>query len=134
MPAPPPGAAGSAYIRLDYRLAMEIAVVGAAALLVLDAAGRVAHARVALTAVSPVCVLASAAGQRLQGTEPDGRAIAEAAEAAADVARPIGDVRAPAYYRAAMVPVVVRRALAPAVHRARGGAVPVPATLAMAVR
>lgn len=129
----PPAAAGrsgSAYVRLQYRRAMEIAVVGAAALVVLDEDGSVAEARIALTAVAPTIVAAPAAGAALSGREPSPDALGEAAKLAAQAAAPIDDVRASAAYRAAQVPVAVRRALEAAVARAQGGAgaVTVPAT------
>jgi CO/xanthine dehydrogenase FAD-binding subunit len=134
LPAPPPGAVGSAYYRLDYRLAMEIAVVGAAALIVLADDGRVAHAQAALTAVAPTCVTAPEVAAQLQGAVPDQEALRRAAQAATTVARPIDDIRAPAGYRHAMVPIAVHRALAAAVRRARGEPVPVPVTLTWAGR
>jgi len=118
VPSPPP-ASGSAYVRLEYRQTMEIAVVGAAALVTLDDSGRVADAKVALTAVAPTCVRASATEEALRGAEPSANALAQAAALAAEAARPIDDVRAPAAYRSAMVPVIVRRALERAVERAR---------------
>jgi CO/xanthine dehydrogenase FAD-binding subunit len=132
LPALPPGAAGSAYYRLDYRLAMEIAVVGAAALVVLADDGRVAHAQAALTAVAPTCVTAPQVAAQLQGAVPDQEVLLRAAQAAASVARPIDDIRAPADYRQAIVPIAVHRALTVAVRRARGENVPVPATLTWA--
>jgi len=118
VPSPPP-ASGSAYVRLEYRQTMEIAVVGAAALVTLDGSGRVADAKVALTAVAPTCVRASATEEALRGAEPSANVLAQAAALAAEAARPIDDVRAPAAYRSAMVPVIVRRALERAVERAR---------------
>ena len=118
VPSPPP-ASGSAYVRLEYRQTMEIAVVGAAALVTLDGSGHVADAKVALTAVAPTCVRASATEEALRGAEPSANVLAQAAALAAEVARPIDDVRAPAAYRSAMVPVIVRRALERAVERAR---------------
>lgn len=127
-PAAPPRS-GSAYVRLQYRRAMEIAVVGAAALVALAEDGTVAEARIALTAVAPTVVLAPpSAGAALVGRVPDTAALAEAAALAAAAAAPIGDVRASAAYRAAQVPVAVRRALAAALARARGdhAAAPVP--------
>jgi CO/xanthine dehydrogenase FAD-binding subunit len=112
-----PGA--SAYVRLEYRRAMEIAVVGAAALLVLDADGRIETARVALTAVAPTCVRALGAEAALRVREPSPDAFAEAAALAVDAAAPISDVRASDRYRRAQIPVVVRRALSLALERAR---------------
>lgn len=130
VPAPAPGRSGSAYVRLQYRRAMEIAVVGAAAFVVLDAEGRVAQARVALTAVAPTVLEAPAVGAALIGREPTADALAGAAALAAGAAAPIDDVRASAAYRLAQLPVAARRALEAAVARAQGGhaAVPVPAT------
>ena len=118
VPSPPP-ASGSAYVRLEYRQTMEIAVVGAAALVTLDGSGHVADAKVALTAVAPTCVRASATEEALRGAEPSANVLAQAAALAAEAARPIDDVRASAAYRSAMVPVIVRRALERAVERAR---------------
>ena len=127
LPAPPPRS-GSAYVRLQYRRAMEIAVVGAAALVTLTEDGTVAEARIALTAVAPTCILAPAAAAALVGRLPTADALADAARAAASAAAPLGDVRASAAYRAAQLPVAVRRALAAAVARAQGdhAAAPVP--------
>jgi CO/xanthine dehydrogenase FAD-binding subunit len=112
-----PGA--SAYARLEYRRAMEIAVVGAAALLALDDEGRIATARVALTAVAPSCARAPAVEAALAGQEPSVDAFAAAAALADEAAAPISVRRASERYRRAMVPVVVRRALERALARAR---------------
>ena len=129
VPPPAPGS-GSAYIRLEYRRAMEIAVVGAAALVTLTGDGRIAAARVALTAVAPTIVRAPASEAALEGALADATAFRAAGEAAADGASPIDDVRASADYRRAMLAVVVRRAVAAASARAARGAaaVPVPAS------
>jgi len=122
VPALPTGRVGSAYARLEYRRAMEIAVVGAAALLCLDDADRIADARIALTAVAPVCLRVPEAEQLLADERASTELFARAAEAAATAARPIDDVRASAGYRAAMVAVIVRRALERALERSRGAA------------
>ena len=50
----PPAGSGSAYVRLQYRRQMEIAVVGAAAYVELGDDGTIATARVAITALTPV--------------------------------------------------------------------------------
>jgi CO/xanthine dehydrogenase FAD-binding subunit len=124
--APPPGS-GSAYVRLQYRRAMEIAVVGAAALLVLDG-DVVREARIALTAVAPTCVRASAAEEALGGESLSEPALQAAARVATDAAAPITDVRADAGYRQSLVSVIAFRALLLAARRARGEQVPIPAT------
>jgi aerobic carbon-monoxide dehydrogenase medium subunit len=129
VPRPVPSS-GSAYIRLESRRAMEIAVVGAAALVTLDGDGRIAAARIALTAVAPTIVHAPEAEAGLVGALPAPDAFRAAGEAAAARARPIDDVRASADYRRAMLAVVVARAVAAACARAAGGpdAVQVPAS------
>lgn len=114
-----PNPGPSAYMRLEYRRAMEIAVVGAAALLVLDDRGRVATARVALTAVAPTCIRTPSAEAALENREPSEDVLAEAAGLAAEAASPISDVRASERYRRAQIPVVVRRTLERALARAR---------------
>jgi CO/xanthine dehydrogenase FAD-binding subunit len=127
LPAPAAGS-GSAYIRLEYRRAMEIAVVGAAALVTLDGDGRIAAARVALTAVAPTIIRAPEAESVLVGAAPEPAMYRAAGDAAAASARPIDDVRASAAYRRAMLAVVVARTVAAAVARARGEAIAIPAS------
>ena len=124
----PAAGSGSAYIRLEYRRAMEIAVVGAAALVTLSRDGRIAAARVALTAVAPTIVRAPDAEAALVGAAADGATFRTAGAAAAAAARPIDDVRASADYRRAMLAVVVARTLGAAAARARGEPIPIPAS------
>jgi CO/xanthine dehydrogenase FAD-binding subunit len=123
---------GSAYVRLEYRRQMEIAVVGATAVVRLDG-DRIADARVAITALAPTIRRVPEAEAALIGSAGD-RAAAEAAGAAAATASaPISDVRGSLGYRRAMAAVITRRAVTAAVARARGGAaaVPVPASPAL---
>ena len=130
VPAAPAGS-GSAYVRLEYRRAMEIAVVGAAALITLTADGpstRIVSARIALTAVAPTIVRASTAEAAVAGATADRDACRAAGAAAAAAASPIDDVRATSGYRRAMVEVVVARTVAAAIARARGEDVQVPAS------
>jgi CO/xanthine dehydrogenase FAD-binding subunit len=126
LPAPAAGS-GSGYIRLEYRRAMEIAVVGAAALVTI-ADGVVRDARIALTAVAPTIVRAPEAEAALRGASPTRGAFAAAGRAAAAAAQPIDDVRASADYRRAMLAVVVARVLAASAARAVGETIPVPAS------
>ena len=125
-----PAGAGSCYARLEYRRQMEIAVVGATAVVVLDG-GQVTDARIAITALAPTIHRVPEAEAALVGTD-GGRGIAEtAARAAAAASAPISDVRASEEYRRAMAAVIARRAIEAAVARARGEAVPVPASPAL---
>jgi CO/xanthine dehydrogenase FAD-binding subunit len=128
VPAPADGS-GSAYVRLEYRRSMEIAVVGAAALVTLADDGTVAGARVALTAVAPTIVRSPGAEAALEGVQPTADAIAAAAAAVHDAATPISDVRGSDAYRKAMIEVIARRAIDVAARRAGGESVPVPATM-----
>lgn len=125
--APPAGRSGSAYVRLQYRRQMEIAVVGVGAAVGLDDAGTVTAARIAISALSPVIERVGEAEAALVGT--DGATAVEAAAAAvAAAARPISDVRGSAEYRRAMARVIGRRAVLTAVRRALGETVSVPAS------
>jgi CO/xanthine dehydrogenase FAD-binding subunit len=128
VPMPADGT-GSAYVRLEYRRQMEIAVVGAAAAVTLDG-GSVSAAHVAITALTPTIRLVPEAGQALAGTDAGADAIAAAAAAAAAAATPISDVRGSAEYRRAMAEVIARRAIVAALARARGEQVPIPASQA----
>jgi CO/xanthine dehydrogenase FAD-binding subunit len=127
----PRGSTGSCYLRLEYRRQMEIAVVGATAVLTLDG-GAVADARVAITALAPTIRRVPAAESALLGTDAGPAAAEAAARHAAGAAEPISDLRASARYRQAMAAVVTRRAIAIAAARARGEQVPVPANAAAA--
>ena len=129
VPAPADGT-GSAYVRLEYRRQMEIAVVGATAVVTL-AAGAVSAARVAITALSPTIRRVAEAEQALVGGDGGDADVAAAARAAARGAAPISDVRASADYRTAMAEVVARRAIAAAITRAGGDDVPIPASDAL---
>jgi CO/xanthine dehydrogenase FAD-binding subunit len=128
IPLPQEGT-GSAYVRLEYRRQMEIAVVGATAAVAL-AGGAVEWAGVAITALAPTIRLVPEAAEALAGSDGGAEAVQAAAQAAAGASEPISDVRASAGYRRAMAEVVARRALTVAVARAGGEAVPVPASTA----
>lgn len=129
--AVPAGKLGSAYLRLEYRLAIEIAIVGAAAVIILDSNGRCDEARVAVTAVAPTCLRVSPTEAALRGRTPDPHLLEQASKLATAVARPIDDVRGSSQYRSSMLVVIVRRALELAWRRARGERLPVPAGFAL---
>jgi CO/xanthine dehydrogenase FAD-binding subunit len=118
---------GSAYVRLEYRRQMEIAVVGATAVVALEE-DTVRTARIAITALAPTIRRVPEAEVALEGTSADTGDVQRAAAAAAAAASPISDVRASERYRRAMAEVIARRAIDAAVTRARGGSVPIPAS------
>ena len=116
---------GSAYVRLEYRRAMEIAVVGAAAGVTLAEDGTIASAAVALAAVAPTILAVDGANDALAG-----QTLATAgpiiAQLAAAQAAPISDLRASDTYRRHCIGVMAKRALDAAARRAGGEAIAVP--------
>jgi CO/xanthine dehydrogenase FAD-binding subunit len=128
-----PARSGSAYLRLEYRRAMEIAVVGAAAVVTLNGDGDVEACRVALTAVAPTIVRSPAAEAAIVGKPVSEESLAAVAAGASADATPISDVRAGEAYRRHTVGVMARRAVEAAVARARGEHVSVPANRASGV-
>ena len=94
---------------------MEIAVVGATAVVTLDG-GQVTHARIAITALAPTIRRVPAAEAALVGSDGGRAAIDAAAAEAAAAATPISDVRASEEYRRAMTIVIARRAIETADH------------------
>ncbi|MBT8199482.1 MAG: FAD binding domain-containing protein [Acidimicrobiia bacterium] len=121
-----PERSGSGYVRLEYRRAMEIAVVGAAAAVTLapdnDA---LLSASVALSAVAPTMVQVELP-EDLVGRPVDDEVLAAVANAASQQSRPIADVRAGSDYRRHTVGVMAKRALAAAAARAQGKNLGVP--------
>ncbi len=117
IPSPEAGS-GSAYLRLEYRRQMEIAVVGASAFVTVHR-GNVIQARVAMTALSPTIRRVPGAADALIGTDGGAAAIEAAGAAVAAAATPISDVRGSADYRRAMAAVITRRAIETALSRAR---------------
>jgi CO/xanthine dehydrogenase FAD-binding subunit len=117
-PVPQPHA-GAAYVRFIPRGEMDIAVAGAGAWVALtEDHTSIADARIALAAVAPTPLCATAAAAALIGAQPTEEAFAEAAALAMDVARPIEDTRGTVAQRRHLVGVLVKRALRYAVTRA----------------
>lgn len=121
---------GSAYVRLEYRRAMEIAVVGAAAAVTLDG-DSISSIRVALTAVAPT-IIEVAGLDALAGSSADASLDAVAA-AAAEQATPISDLRASDAYRRHTIGVMARRAVDAAARRAAGETIAVPVNRALGI-
>jgi CO/xanthine dehydrogenase FAD-binding subunit len=126
IPAPAAGS-GSAYVRLEYRRQMEIAIVGVTAAVSIEG-GSVRDARLAITALAPTIRRVPEAEAALVGSDGADVAIAAAAAAAAAGSSPISDVRGSADYRKAMAEVIASRAIAVAIARAHGRDVPIPAS------
>lgn len=118
LPRPQPRTA-DAYLRLTPRTEMDIAVVGAAVRITLDAAGVCVAARVAIGAVAPTAILVPEAAAALVGSRLDDAALTRAGAAASAAARPISDKRGSADYRRKIAAVLTRRAAGIAAQRAR---------------
>ncbi|MEC7375435.1 MAG: FAD binding domain-containing protein [Actinomycetota bacterium] len=123
---------GSAYVRLEYRRAMEIAVVGAAAAVTLAADGTVASAAVALAAVAPTILSVDGVDEALVGCVPSD-AGPVAAALASEQAAPISDLRASDRYRRHCIGVMAKRAVDAAARRADGESIAVPVNRSLGI-
>ena len=117
----PRASTSDAYLRLTPRSEMDIAVVGSAVSLTLDAHGVCSDARVALAAVAPTPLLVPDAANALIGSRLDDAAMTRAADAASAAAHPIDDKRGTITYRRQIAGVLTRRAAAIACRRVKGG-------------
>ena len=90
---PQPARSGASYQRFSLRRGQALAVAAVAARLVLDDDGKIADARIGLTAVAPTPLLATGCASRLRGQPPGADVFAAAASAAAAEAQPINDLR-----------------------------------------
>jgi carbon-monoxide dehydrogenase medium subunit len=113
IPHPPPKSKG-VYLKLSPRRAMDLAIVGVAAVVTAQD-GICKDTRIALGAVAPTPIRAGKAEAVLKGQKFDDNLIEKAAKAAAGQSRPIDDHRASAEYRRDMVEVLVRRAIKQAI-------------------
>jgi carbon-monoxide dehydrogenase medium subunit len=118
VPAPAPRSA-DAYLRMIPRTEMDIAVVGAAVQLTLDADGSVASAVVVLGAVAPTQLRVDAAAAALVGSKLEDAALSAAASAASEAANPIDDKRGTIVYRKKISGVLTKRAARIAYDRAK---------------
>lgn len=124
---------GSAYVRLEYRRAMEIAVVGAAATVQLDSDGNFVSARIALTAVAPKIIEVIGISGLVVGKANDEAVRAAVYSEAAEQASPISDLRAGDEYRRHCVGIMARRALDAAARRASGESIGVPVNRSLGI-
>jgi len=117
LPARQPRSA-DAYLRFIPRTEMDIAVVGCAVWLQLDARGTCTDARVSLGAVAPKVLLVAQAAEALIGTTLDDAALEALAQACSAAARPIADKRGTVEFRTHVAGVLARRAAIIARNRA----------------
>ena len=118
IPAAPPRT-GGAFVEMARR-AGDFALVGVAALVTLDGAGRCERARIALCGVGPTPIRARAAEDALTGQAPTAAVLDEAADRAAAATSPPSDVHGSAEFRKKLARHFTRQALAAAIARPGG--------------
>ena len=109
---------GDAYLRFIPRTEMDIAVVGCAVNVTLDAGGTCTDARVVLGAVAPTQLLVEDAAKALIGHKLDDATLQALDAAAQVICKPISDKRGTIEYRTKVAGVLARRAAAIAFERA----------------
>lgn len=117
---PLPAGTGWAFIELTRRHG-DFAIVGAGALVHLDADGRIDLARLALCGVGGVPYAASWLEEMTLGAPPGRELFREVGRRVGDAVEPDGDIHASASYRRRMAAVMSTRALEAAVGRAEQG-------------
>jgi carbon-monoxide dehydrogenase medium subunit len=116
VPAPERGT-GDASLRQGGRVSLSLPMAAVAAVVVMD--GEICRqATVALGAVAPTPIVATAAGEAVVGKNLSEDVLREAGELAAEAAVPIDDLRASKEFRLELVKVLTRRVLAAAAERA----------------
>ncbi len=107
-----------AYLRFTPRTEMDIAVVGAAARVAVDDAGRCTDAAVVLGAVAPTTVRVGGIAEELVGSTFDEEALARCAALSSEACRPIDDKRGTKEFRRHIAGVLTTRVLRLAAERA----------------
>jgi aerobic carbon-monoxide dehydrogenase medium subunit len=117
---PDPGARSSGtYVKLERKVG-DYATAAVAVQVSLDN-GHVGEAGIALTAVGPTNLRATAAEDALRGAEPTDAAIVEAARLAAEAAQPQSDIRGTVEYKRSVVRIFAERGLRKAIAAAKTG-------------
>ncbi len=103
----------SFYYKFGNRAAMTLSVVSAATCLGIEEGDRriIRKVRIGLGAVAPTPIRAFSAETALTGTALQESSVREAARLAEKDIMPIDDIRASAWYRRAIMPVILERAL-----------------------
>ena len=123
VPLPPPGSTGI-YLKFSPRKAMDLALVGVAALITLNTTSQICtRARFALGAVAPIPVRAKKSEKILEGQRIERELLQEVSDQAAEESRPISDIRGSAWYRKEVVKILVEQGIAqtfdPISHKAK---------------
>jgi len=106
----PPTGAGSAYLKLMKRQAMDLAHVGVGVYLSFGDNGHCEQALIGLATVAPTPIRAEPAEKYLQGRVIDQDSLSAAAEIAVGSISPIDDFRGRAWHKTEIVKTYIRRA------------------------
>ena len=117
----PSGKFGWSFYKLSVRRCMDIAIVNAAALLVVNEDGSITDARLAFGSVAPTPIRVYEAEERLKGNLLNEVLLDEVAKLAEEASSPITDQRGTAEYRRIMVYRLAKRVLREAYERALRG-------------
>jgi carbon-monoxide dehydrogenase medium subunit len=110
---------GGAYLKQKRRQGADLAVVGVAALAVME--GEVLKdIKIALGAVAPTPIRAKKAEDILRGKKVDQTLLEKCGQSASNEAKPIDDIRGSADYRRELVAVLAKRAITQAIQQAEG--------------
>ena len=113
-----PPHSGSAYLKHTLRRAMDLAIVGVAAVITSED-GACKDVRIALGAVAPTPIRARKTEEMLRDKMVTDDLIEQVAIQASEESHPISDIRSSAEYRREMVKVLTRRAVKQAWEQAR---------------
>jgi aerobic carbon-monoxide dehydrogenase medium subunit len=108
---PLPANSQTAYLRLGRKAKADLALVGAAIVLVLDAEGRIEVIRIGLGGVAPTAFRAKRAETLALGKALEPSLVREVAGKAAEESQPISDIRGSADYKRDLVRALVSRGL-----------------------
>jgi aerobic carbon-monoxide dehydrogenase medium subunit len=114
----PPEGAGWGFAEVARRHG-DFALVGCAAVLALDSAGAVSHARLGFFGVGGTPVRSAPGEAALMGQQPTAARVADAAKAAGAALSPDGDIHASAGYRKTVAATLAERVLTTALSRCR---------------
>jgi carbon-monoxide dehydrogenase medium subunit len=120
IPAQPPGS-GASYQRFGLRRGMALSVAATAARIDLTG-GQITAAKIVMSSVGPIPLVAPRAAAELVGRPPGPDLFDAAACLAAEESQPISDLRGSEGYRRHLVRVLTSRALTIAADRAQKGA------------
>lgn len=115
-----PPRSGGAYIKHTVRKAMDLAIIGVAALVTMDG-NAMSDIRIALGTSAPTVIRARRAEEILKGNEISDDLLEKAGQAALEESSPRDSLRASAAYRSKLIKVLVPRAIKQAVEQVKAG-------------